>query len=81
MTECTESIGGGLWEQELAREAVGAEMGLLHGQWLQYLEDQVQSLEEELAMVPETTGKGLSTCSSLQGDQRPCEQPDALGCQ
>ena len=40
-----------LWEQELAREAVGAEMGLLHGQWLQYLEDQVQSLEEELAMV------------------------------
>ena len=40
-----------LWEQELAREAVGAEMGLLHGQWLQYLEDQVQNLEEELAMV------------------------------
>ena len=46
-----------LWEQELAREAVGAEMGLLHGQWLQYLEHQVQSLEEELAMVDEVAVK------------------------
>ena len=46
-----------LWEQELSREAVGAETGFVHGQWLQYLEDQVKSLEEELAMVGRSTLK------------------------
>ena len=46
-----------LWEQvqELSREAVGAEIGLVHGQWLQYLEGQVTSLEEELALVGTST--------------------------
>ena len=44
-----------LWEQELSREAVGAETGFVHGQWLQYLEGQVKSLEEELAMVSRST--------------------------
>ena len=44
-----------LWEQELSREAVGAEIGLIHGQWLQFLEGQVKSLEEELALVSTST--------------------------
>jgi len=46
-----------LWEQELSREAVGAETGFVHGQWLQYLEGQVKSLEEELALVSGSTLK------------------------
>ena len=40
-----------LWNEELAKEAVGAVEGGIHGQWLQYLESQVRSLEEELVMV------------------------------
>ena len=44
-----------LWEQELSREAVGAEIGWIHGQWLQFLEGQVKSLEEELALVSTST--------------------------
>ena len=40
-----------LWHEELAREAVGCVEGGLHGQWLEYLETQVRSLEEELTMV------------------------------
>ena len=46
-----------LWEHELSREAVGAETGFVHGQWLQYLEGQVKSLEEELALVSGSTLK------------------------
>ena len=46
-----------LWEQELSREAVGAETGFVHGQCLQYLEGQVKSLEEELALVSGSTLK------------------------
>ena len=46
-----------LWEQEVSREAVGAETGFVHGQWLQYLEGQVKSLAEELALVGRSTLK------------------------
>ena len=35
-----------LWEQELAREAVGAVDGYVHGKWLHYLEQQVMNLDE-----------------------------------
>ena len=63
------------------REAVGAEMGLLHGQWLQYLEDQGRAWRRSWLWSLRRQAKDCPTCSSLQGDQRPCEQPDALGCQ
>jgi hypothetical protein len=51
---------------------VGAETGFVHGQWLQYLEGQVKSLEEELACTAEwidleTGGRGMQTRSPLQG--------------
>ena len=36
---------------------MGAETGFVHGQWLQYLEGQVKSLEEELALVSGSTLK------------------------
>ena len=59
-----------LWERELSREAVGAETGFVHGQWLQYLEGQVKSLEEELTgewIDLETGGRGVQARSPLQG--------------
>ena len=55
------------WNQELAKAVVGAEAAALHGEHLEYLEDILLDLEEELSSYDESFGSARKLKAMVSG--------------
>ena len=62
------------WNQELARTVVGSEVAAIHGGYLEYLENVLLDLEEELEIYDNRPGGEREQLKMLQAD---LEQPSA----